>query len=771
MFKKKKFKRGGKRLPRFLFSGIFLTPFLIFITSMCFFLADDFMVMYTVRSLEDAQTSDAPYVINDWSVDPSNSYSAGSGVADYGNSVLGANGLSGMYINKVTGGYCAEYLNIVKGHCSWEYMNPNVNPLYKNGEPVYPSVISVLGLTLCESGTIGGKGEAVKAVLNIDKYKENSEYDLYNFNSAVASRAGKSYLSSGMDLDLKYGGYYYTPFQFSKGMAAVYPSGTVEVTNSTLYPSKMNGFGFAESTVRTKSDTDAAYLPDNISIAIQYSFSTASKYLDMTTANDATICCIQYPIYNGGPGLVQSTWASGAPTSYDWHVSNSKFSGSSNAGWLTASGVTNKQCATAAVNIIADYSVKLCEEFARQYDSTGSAPFLAYDHMAYEGVTTTSLLLNGGFIATDTSLVRLKNKMSNASFQKGATFAYRYWKQDKTASWINVEAFLKSVQKTSLPAFYGPAQTGKPSSTEVVIHMYDPNISVYNNNREGRQPLLHAYTMEACRGSVMSYIGGVWVYRQMLLAAGVECSMVDAWLDGTGQKIIDEGSGQTGPSGSTSGELVDKVGTAGGSYYFGTRQIGNMSSYAWDIVQSMNSSMMTNRYITDVSNGIHWGEDYGFATGTPMYSICDGYVVNCWWNKYRGWVVQLAFEDSSPDAKPTYVIYQHLKNKSNVVKPGDKVKQGDLIAYSGNTGVGTGAHLHIELWTLRDGSGKYYFSYRGVAEQLYTIAEAPALLKGPDSSDGGVFDGKLNKLGHVTDLPTQNHARNFYSGGINYFRK
>lgn len=133
--------------------------------------------------------------------------------------------------------------------------------------------------------------------------------------------------------------------------------------------------------------------------------------------------------------------------------------------------------------------------------------------------------------------------------------------------------------------------------------------------------------------------------------------------------------------------------------------------------------------------------------------------------------MQIAFEDSSPDAKPTYVIYQHLKNKSNVVAPGDKVKQGQLIAYSGKTGYGTGAHLHIELWTLRDGVNNYYFSYRSVAEKLYSIAEAPALRKGSGNTDAGVYDGKLNKLGHITDLPTQNHARNFYDGGINYYRK
>jgi murein DD-endopeptidase MepM/ murein hydrolase activator NlpD len=96
------------------------------------------------------------------------------------------------------------------------------------------------------------------------------------------------------------------------------------------------------------------------------------------------------------------------------------------------------------------------------------------------------------------------------------------------------------------------------------------------------------------------------------------------------------------------------------------------------------------------SKGYHTGLDYAVPTGTDVLAIADGTIVRANWGRSYG--IQLV---SAIDSG--WIIYAHLS--ATLVKPGKKVKAGQVIAKSGNTGNSTGPHLHVELrnhirWSL-----------------------------------------------------------------------
>ena len=86
----------------------------------------------------------------------------------------------------------------------------------------------------------------------------------------------------------------------------------------------------------------------------------------------------------------------------------------------------------------------------------------------------------------------------------------------------------------------------------------------------------------------------------------------------------------------------------------------------------------------------HTGVDYGAVVGTPVFAVGDADVREAGWSASGGNFLKLA-HDSGFES-----WYLHLSDF--VVTQGSKVRQGDLIAHTGNTGSATtGPHLHFEL--------------------------------------------------------------------------
>lgn len=100
----------------------------------------------------------------------------------------------------------------------------------------------------------------------------------------------------------------------------------------------------------------------------------------------------------------------------------------------------------------------------------------------------------------------------------------------------------------------------------------------------------------------------------------------------------------------------------------------------------------------------HNGVDFSLPKGTPVYATGDG-VVKVVRSSFTGYGKRIEI-DHGFGYKTRYA---HLELFN--VKKGQKVKRGDLIAYSGNSGKSTAPHLHYEVH--KDGkpiNPVYFFS-------------------------------------------------------------
>lgn len=86
---------------------------------------------------------------------------------------------------------------------------------------------------------------------------------------------------------------------------------------------------------------------------------------------------------------------------------------------------------------------------------------------------------------------------------------------------------------------------------------------------------------------------------------------------------------------------------------------------------------------------MHKGVDIALDEGVPFSTVHDGTVVLSGWNGGYGYCVIV---DHGNGLK---TVYGHASKL--LVKAGDKVKAGDIIALTGATGHSFGPHLHLEI--------------------------------------------------------------------------
>ena len=171
-----------------------------------------------------------------------------------------------------------------------------------------------------------------------------------------------------------------------------------------------------------------------------------------------------------------------------------------------------------------------------------------------------------------------------------------------------------------------------------------------------------------------------------------------------------------------------------GSMYFDELGVSNKKSL---LKTPINGARISSQYSGKRKHPIlgytraHRGIDFAAPHGTPFFAAGDGIVVMMkrGWNGGHGNYVRIRHNDTYQTA------YAHLSKFAKNLYIGKKVKQGDIIAYVGSTGLSTGPHLHYEIL------------YKGTQINPNTIKSIPNIkLVGVELMDFNKYKEKIDIL-------------------------
>jgi len=186
------------------------------------------------------------------------------------------------------------------------------------------------------------------------------------------------------------------------------------------------------------------------------------------------------------------------------------------------------------------------------------------------------------------------------------------------------------------------------------------------------------------------------IVTKLGIMAGVEQSLPDASLGGVGGLSRSETAPPSVDIASTLQNLDETVGTLSEkstrleAYFAEQREALASTPSIWPL-RGYFSASFGNR--TDPFTGLrdfHPGIDISVPRGSRVVAPADGVVVFCGTKGGYGNIIVL------DHGYRTVTRYGHLDGFN--VRPGQRVKRGDVIGFSGNTGRSTAPHLHYEVW-------------------------------------------------------------------------
>lgn len=108
----------------------------------------------------------------------------------------------------------------------------------------------------------------------------------------------------------------------------------------------------------------------------------------------------------------------------------------------------------------------------------------------------------------------------------------------------------------------------------------------------------------------------------------------------------------------------------------------------------------------------HLGTDYAAPTGTPIRSTADGVIIASSYTRFNGNYVKVKHNSK--------YTTQYLHMSKRKAKVGQRVKQGEVIGYVGQTGLATGPHVCYRFWV----NGEQKDPYREKMPSSEPLAES-----------------------------------------------
>jgi murein DD-endopeptidase MepM/ murein hydrolase activator NlpD len=110
----------------------------------------------------------------------------------------------------------------------------------------------------------------------------------------------------------------------------------------------------------------------------------------------------------------------------------------------------------------------------------------------------------------------------------------------------------------------------------------------------------------------------------------------------------------------------------------------------WPVAGTISSPYGYRNHPVHEERKFHTGVDLSVPSGSAVKATADGIVSFAGWTENSGIVVVVEHGRGFSTA------YAH--NRKAVVRVGQRISRGDVIAMSGSTGLSTGPHVHYEIW-------------------------------------------------------------------------